>query len=288
MTALVGLVGRNKRRYGGYIVHVGVVLILLGFAGEGFKLEQQMLLRPGQETTLGDYTLRYDRLRVTEDEQKQAVTAYIAVLKDGRQIDTLHPAKWFFFKRAQEPPTTEVAIRRTVAEDLYITLAAHESATQAASFQVTVNPLVNWVWFGFGVLALRTGIALLPERALGFAVSKATAREAAVTTVTLLVVLLLLGQVVVAQAPVGAQHSQVSGIDPHPPRNAAERSVGEKLVCMCGGCLRELVATCTCGTAAQTRGEIATLLDQGKSEDEILRALRREARQFSAAGHASR
>jgi cytochrome c-type biogenesis protein CcmF len=264
LTALVGLVGRNKRRYGGYIVHIGVVLILFGFAGEGFKLEQQMLLKPGEETTVGDYTLRYDRLRVSEDAQKQAVTAYMSIFRDGQQIDTLHPAKWAFFKRPQEP-TTEVAIRRTLAEDLYITLAAYESATQAASFQVTVNPLVNWVWFGFGILALGTGVALLPERTFAFAVSKLPASEAATTAVVLLVAALTLG------APVSAQqHEQALGIDPHPPRNAAERRVGEQLVCMCGGCLRELVASCTCAVAAQTRKEIATLFDQGKSEDEIL------------------
>ncbi len=55
-TALVGLVGRNKRRYGGYIVHLGIVLIFLGFAGEGFKEEQERLFRPGEQTTLGRYT----------------------------------------------------------------------------------------------------------------------------------------------------------------------------------------------------------------------------------------
>jgi cytochrome c-type biogenesis protein CcmF len=270
MTALVGLVARNKRRYGGYIVHVGVVLIFLGFAGEGFKLEQQLLLRPGEETTIGDYTLRYDRLRVSDDEQKQAVTAYMSIFQDGQQVDTLYPAKWFFFKRAQEP-TTEVAIRRTVAEDLYVTLAAHESGTQAASFQITVNPLVNWVWFGFGIVALGTGIALLPERAFSFALSRMPARETVTPTVTTLVFLFLLGQPLVVHAQMGQpEHAQASGIDPHPPRNDAERRVGEQLVCMCGGCLRELVASCTCATAAQTRREIATLLDSGKSEDDVL------------------
>ena len=74
------------------------------------------------------------------------------------------PARWFFDKHEQEP-TTEVAIRRAPGEDVYIVLAGYDVATQSATYAVTINPLVNWIWFGFGVLALGTGIALLPERA---------------------------------------------------------------------------------------------------------------------------
>ena len=74
LTAMIGLVGRNKRRYGGYIVHVGIVLIFLGFAGEGFSRDEQLLLKPGEEATVGDYTLHLDALRVTDDGQKQMVT----------------------------------------------------------------------------------------------------------------------------------------------------------------------------------------------------------------------
>src|SRR5688572_16137143 len=73
-TATIGLVGRSRRRYGGYIVHVGIVLMFLGFAGQGFKKSEQVLLKPGQQTTLGSYTVRMDALRVTNDNQKQMVT----------------------------------------------------------------------------------------------------------------------------------------------------------------------------------------------------------------------
>src|SRR6266566_5204953 len=67
LTALVGLVGRNKRRYGGYIIHVGIVLMFLGFAGQSYKLDQQLLMKPGQQTTIGRYTVRYDRIGVSDD-----------------------------------------------------------------------------------------------------------------------------------------------------------------------------------------------------------------------------
>src|SRR5438552_18452049 len=64
-TALVGLVGRNKRRYGGYIVHIGIVLMFLGFAGNGYKQETEVLLKPGQQHTLGHFTLRNDGVKVS-------------------------------------------------------------------------------------------------------------------------------------------------------------------------------------------------------------------------------
>ncbi len=66
-TAMIGLVGRNKRRYGGYIVHVGIVLMFLGFAGQGFKQDEQVLLKPGQQATLGHFTLRHNALQITDD-----------------------------------------------------------------------------------------------------------------------------------------------------------------------------------------------------------------------------
>ncbi len=148
LTAMIGLVGRSKRRYGGYIVHVGIALMFFGFAGEGFKQEGEALLKPGEQLTVSHFTIRHDALRVTSDNQKQMITGHVTVLDDGKPIGTMEPAKWFYAKREQEP-TTEVAIRRGVGEDLYIVLAGYEPADQSATYAVTVNPLVNWIWLGF-------------------------------------------------------------------------------------------------------------------------------------------
>ncbi len=100
----------------------------------------------------------------------------------------MEPAKWFFAKH-EDQPTTEVAIRRGIGEDVYIVLAGYDAATQNATYAVTVNPLVNWIWLGFGLLALGTGLALLPERALAFAAAKVPAGAATATTILLLVLL---------------------------------------------------------------------------------------------------
>src|SRR5262249_13456957 len=187
LTALIGLVGRNKRRYGGYIVHIGIVLIFFGFAGNARKLDEQVNLKVGQDAKIGKYTIRNTGVKVTDDGQKQATTAYLSVFVNGEQIDGLYPARWAYRRHEQEP-TTEVALRRTPAEDLYAVLGGFDLADQSVTLQLVVNPLVNWIWVGFGVIALGTGIALLPERAFAFAVARMPA-EAATTTIALLLLL---------------------------------------------------------------------------------------------------
>ncbi len=109
LTAMIGLVGRNKRRYGGYIVHAGIVIMCLGFAGEGFATDEQLLLKPGEEATVGGYKLHLDAVRVTDDGQKQMVTAHVTVSDaKGNALGQMEPAKWFYRKHEEEP-TTEVA-----------------------------------------------------------------------------------------------------------------------------------------------------------------------------------
>jgi cytochrome c-type biogenesis protein CcmF len=222
-------------------------------------------MSPGQSVVLGNYTIRYDRLGISDDGQKQAVTGYLTILEDGRQIDTLYPAKWIFHRRESEP-TTEVAIRRALAEDLYVAMLTYDAGTQSAQFHAFVNPLVNWVWLGFGILALGTGIALLPERTFAFAVERLPAEPAASTTALLLILMLGLA------APLRAQHVEGPSTVVEQPRTPVEKSVGEKLICMCGdqGCGKALVGTCSCGFAATMRGEIAEMARQGKTEQQII------------------
>jgi cytochrome c-type biogenesis protein CcmH/NrfF len=130
-----------------------------------------------------------------------------------------------------------------------------------------VNALVNWVWFGFGILALGTGIALLPERALSFASAKAGAAQAASAAV------LVLG-LVLGPAPLFAQsHQEGVSISAIAPRNETERRLYERLVCLCGSCGKEPIGTCTCSYAAGVRQEVAVLVDAGGTEDAIIAEL---------------
>jgi cytochrome c-type biogenesis protein CcmF len=259
-TALVGLVGRNKRRYGGYIVHLGVVLIVLGFAGEGLKQDRKLLMTPGQTVDIGRYTVRFDKLGVGDDGQKQAVTAYMTVMKGGDAIASLYPARWFFRGRESEP-TTEVAIRRTVAEDLYIVMAAYDPGPQHVQFEIYLNPLVNWIWLGFGIIALGTIVALLPERSYAFALARMPA-DAVTTTAAFLLMLILAAPAAAGQGD-GLQNALVGPL---------EKRVGDALVCICSdqGCGKKTVGSCSCSTADRTRAEIVELVKAGKTEQEIL------------------
>jgi cytochrome c-type biogenesis protein CcmF len=274
-TALVGLVGRNKRRYGGYTVHLGIVLIFLGFAGAGFKQKEEALLKPGQQIEVGDFTARYDNLKVSDDGAKQMVTATVTVLRDGDTYATMYPAKWFFRKH-EEQPTTEVAIQRAFAQDVYIVLAAFDTGSQSASLDVTIAPLVNWIWFGFGIMALGTGIALLPERAYSFAVARLPVEAAATTTALsmLLAMLMFGGSTVSAQRGMGGpadQNIQSS----YYARNDFEKKMQHEIVCTCGACGHATIAECRkdpCMTSHEMRAELAALIDQGRNHDEIIQA----------------
>src|SRR5215217_8698666 len=260
-TALVGVVGRSKRRYGGYIVHLGIVLIFFGFAGEGFKMEEQVLLKPGQQGTVGPFTVRLESVRVTDDGQKQMITGHVRVTDRGKEYP-MYPAKWFF-RRHEEEPTTEVAIRRGVGEDLYIVMPAFDLQDQSASLHIVINPLVNWIWVGFGVMALGTGIALLPERAYSFALAKLPA-EAASTTTALLILFLLL------PAVARAQHVETGRTVPVIARSALERDLQQNVICMCGTCGRQLLSQCQCGYAQNMRAELAKLVTAGRTREQVI------------------
>ena len=264
-TALIGLTARNKRRYGGYIVHVGIVLLFLGFAGEGFKRDEQVLLKPGQQTQVGDFLVRLDAVRVTDDGQKQMITGHTTIFRDGQEVGRMYPAKWFFRKHESEP-TTEVAIRRSFTEDIYLVMPAFNLEEQSASMQIVVNPLVNWVWVGFGIMAAGTLIALLPETVFAFAVARVPA--GAVTTPLLLLSLVLW------PAAVGAQSAQT--IAPEE-RGALERQLEGEILCTCG-CRRPLndcgMFNCQ-GHATQT-AKLRQFLAEGKDHDAVIAAFIRD------------
>jgi cytochrome c-type biogenesis protein CcmF len=259
-TALIGLVGRNKRRYGGYIVHVGIVLIFLGFAGNGMKQEEKVNLKPGQQVKVGEFTARYDSLKVTEDSRKQMVTAQVTLFQNGKQLAVMYPAKWFFRKHENEPPTTEVSIRRSPAQDVYLALYTFDPATQDAELGVTVNPLVNWVWLGFGVMAIGIGIALLPESAFSFAMAQVPA-GAVTTTSILLIAFVLAPMVALAQTTVPPIH-----------RTQLERDLENEIMCTCGGC-RLPAGTCgmmNCHGKEAQLSKLHGLILQGLDRDMIL------------------
>ncbi|HVN84913.1 MAG TPA: heme lyase CcmF/NrfE family subunit [Candidatus Binatia bacterium] len=161
LVALVHLIGKNRRRYGGYIIHIGVVMMFAAITGTSvFKQEQQVTLSTSQTFAIGGYTLRYDGIEQESTPHIAYLRAKITVLQGDKVVDVLKPEKRFYKK--PEQPTTEVAIRSTLGADLYLVLGSFDDATQLATFLAYVNPLVSFLWWGGVVIALGTVITMLP------------------------------------------------------------------------------------------------------------------------------
>jgi cytochrome c-type biogenesis protein CcmF len=158
--ALWALLTRNKRRYGGYVVHLGIVLVFVGITGDAFKMEKQITVNKGDSFEVKDYTIRYDSLARYPTANKEVVAATLSVFNAGKRVALLTPEK--NFHKGHDQAATEVDIHSTLKEDLYVILAGHEG--EIATFKVLVNPLVVWIWIGGGVMALGTIVAMFPDR----------------------------------------------------------------------------------------------------------------------------
>ena len=165
LLALWRLAGRNRRRYGGYIIHLGVVLMAIGIIGtELFQTETQGTIPQGGQITLGDYSLRYDSLAIFDTpDGRNVARAVVSVEKNGRYIGELHPRRDFFFEAQQ--PMTIPGVRSTWEDDLYVILVDWlPVSSQGATFKVYHNPLINWLWLGGLVFLLGTMVAAWPDK----------------------------------------------------------------------------------------------------------------------------
>jgi cytochrome c-type biogenesis protein CcmF len=168
--ALGRLIGRNRRRYGGYIVHAGVLIYFVAFAGMAFKREREATLKPGESVEMSSpfgHTYRFTHLGVSQYEALNRVVsaATVQVAKDGRALGIMTSEKRQHvdsFKRPTFEPSTEVGIRSTLQEDLYIVYAGSVGGTEEAVYRFNINPLVWWVWFGGFVLALGGILTMWP------------------------------------------------------------------------------------------------------------------------------
>jgi cytochrome c-type biogenesis protein CcmF len=139
------LVRRNQRRYGGYVVHLAVVLMFVGFAGAVFNLEETKLLRQGERWNVGRYTLEYRQVQPTQHPHYAGAIARLALYENGQPVGILLPEKRMYFQ--QEQPATIPAVAASLREDFYVILAGLEP-DQSIAVKVHVNPLVNWIWIG--------------------------------------------------------------------------------------------------------------------------------------------
>lgn len=163
-SALVTLARRNQRRYGGLIVHLGVVLIFLGIAGSmSYSIEREVTLQIGEGLSIGRYHIQFEGLKRSQQPTHSRVEAAFRVFNEGHEIGVLSPALKFFPN--QKSPVGRAVYRSTLIEDLYIILSGFSEVEQnQATLKVLVRPLLAWIWIGGFVIALGTIVAVLPSR----------------------------------------------------------------------------------------------------------------------------
>jgi cytochrome c-type biogenesis protein CcmF len=161
--SVLKLTGKNRRRYGGYIIHLGIVLMGLGVIGiEAFQTQTQGALTPGQSLELAGYTVTYKSLAEFDiADGRNVARAVMDVTRDGKLLQELYPRRDYYYDSQQ--PMTIPGVRSTMEDDLYVILVDWQPiSSQQATFKVFHNPLVNWLWLGSIVLILGAIIAVWP------------------------------------------------------------------------------------------------------------------------------
>jgi cytochrome c-type biogenesis protein CcmF len=164
LQALVELFQRNQRRYGGFVVHLGVVLVVMGIAiSMSYSVEKEATVKKGQEFKVGRYSLLFDGLRVSERPTHVRVEGFFQVYNDRHLVGTLSPALKFF--PTQRTPISRATFLSSLKEDFYLVLSGFsELERDFATLRVLVRPMVSWIWIGGAIITLGTLIILLPSR----------------------------------------------------------------------------------------------------------------------------
>lgn len=159
---LVTLVKRNQRRYGGFVVHLGVVLIIMGIAGSmTYSVEREATLGLNEQMSIGNYLVRFEGLKGMQQPTHFRVEAAFRVFRGTHEIGILSPALKFF--PTQQSPVGRAVHRSTLTEDIYLILSGFSEVDKnQATLKVLVRPLVVWMWIGGIVILLGTLVAILP------------------------------------------------------------------------------------------------------------------------------
>lgn len=161
VSAAVLLTRRNTRRYGGYVVHYGVIVICIGFAGAAFNQTNEQELGFKDSMTIGPYTLVCQKYTQDDNPNYGSELAILDVYKNGKFVKTMYPERRFY--KSSQQTSTIVANRSTIQEDLYLVYAGRNEDNDKPIIKAHLNPLVSWIWVGVFIIVLGTGVALTPN-----------------------------------------------------------------------------------------------------------------------------
>ena len=162
--AYLSLLGSNRARYGGFLVHIGIIFIALGIVASSFyNTESTVTLDIDESMKVGEYNLTYSELVLKESRARVSAVAYVSVTRNGRFLRSMYPQNDFWF--SQMDSFSEVAVHTTPAEDLFVSLVwtSFDPSDKSVTIRALVNPLVVWIWIGGGFLLLGGAIAFSPN-----------------------------------------------------------------------------------------------------------------------------
>jgi len=167
--ALIRMVSKNRSRYGGYVVHIGIVFMFVGFTGQAFDDEKEFSLTVGETDHVAGYTFELIQLSEAERANHYAWISDLRVTnKEGKFVTNLHPEKRIYFHNNPDPnrrqPHSELDIYTTMNQDIYSIFSGVDSENGVAFIKIMVNPLVRWVWVGGFILVFGTMVALWPRK----------------------------------------------------------------------------------------------------------------------------
>lgn len=174
--SMVQLTRRNTRRYGGYIVHFGVIVIMIGFAGAAFNQDTERELTNGQSMAIGPYTLTMRSNTQDDNPNYSSEWAIVDVSKNGKPLTTMYPERRFY--KATQQPQSMVALHTTLKEDLYLVYSGINQDTGNPIIKAHLNPLVLWIWIGVHIMIIGTIVALIPNMAAARVPVRAEVRAA--------------------------------------------------------------------------------------------------------------
>ncbi len=165
--ALVRLFQRNPRRYGGYVVHLGIIFFFVGIAASSaYRKQAEALLKVGETLAIGPYQVRLTGIDPIERPNATGIRTRFDLSKSGSLIATLAPEKLLYQTGLKEEmqPTTNVAIRSTLARDIYLVPAGWFPEESQVHLKAYLNPMVSWIWIGGALVVLGAALALIPVK----------------------------------------------------------------------------------------------------------------------------
>lgn len=165
VSAFFNLISRNRRRYGGYIVHLGVVLLVIGITASSlFVTQKEVVLDKGDSFSLGRYDLVFHGVHFISNDAKDGFSAELSIENQGKSVATMYPEKNIYKYEGNREinQETEVALRSTFRDDLYLILSEVDGSGKA-NIRALLNPMVNWIWAGGIVIVLGAIVTMWPE-----------------------------------------------------------------------------------------------------------------------------